>query len=47
MTEPKTILAVMAAVKGQTWFIKLFADAQIAAREKPRFEAFVKSLKLK
>ena len=46
-TEPKTILGVMAAVKGQTWFIKLFADAQIAAREKPRFEAFVKSLKLK
>ena len=47
VTESRAILAVMAAVKGQTWFIKLLGDSEIAAREKPRFEAFVKSLKFK
>jgi hypothetical protein len=47
VTDSRTILAVMAAVKGQTWFIKLLGNSEIAAREKPRFEAFVKSLKMK
>jgi len=47
VAESRTILAVMAAVKGQTWFVKLIGHSDLAAREKPRFEAFVKSLKMK
>jgi hypothetical protein len=47
VTAPETILGVMAAARGQTWFIKLRGDRDLAAREKPRFEAFVKSLQFK
>jgi hypothetical protein len=47
VTKSETILGVMAAVRGQTWFVKLRGESEIAAREKPRFEAFVKSLKMK
>jgi hypothetical protein len=43
----KTILGVMAAAGGRSWFVKLMGDSELAASEKPRFEAFVKSLKLK
>jgi hypothetical protein len=43
----QAILGVMAAAGGRLWFIKLKGDHDLAAREKPRFEAFVKSLKLK
>jgi len=42
----ETILGVRADAGGRTWFIKLKGNAELAAREKPRFEAFVKSLKL-
>jgi hypothetical protein len=42
----ETILGVRADAGGRTWFIKLKGDSQLASREKPRFEAFVKSLKL-
>jgi hypothetical protein len=42
----ETILGVRAAAGGRTWFIKLKGDSELARREKPRFEAFVKSLKL-
>jgi len=47
VTAPKTILGVMAPAAGRMWFIKLTGDAKLAAREKERFEAFVRSLKLK
>jgi hypothetical protein len=47
VAQSRTILGVMAAVPGQTWFVKLTGDSDIAAREKPRFEAFVKSLRIK
>jgi hypothetical protein len=42
----ETILGVIATHGGQSWFVKLRGDAALAAREKARFEAFVKSLKL-
>jgi hypothetical protein len=42
----ETILGVRADAAGRTWFIKLKGDSTIASREKPRFEAFVKSLRL-
>jgi hypothetical protein len=44
---PETILGVRAVAGGGTWFIKLQGDPDLAAREKARFEAFVKSVKLK
>ena len=47
VTPPQTILGVRAVVGGDTWFIKLQGDGDLAAREKARFEAFVKSVKLK
>jgi hypothetical protein len=43
----QTTLGVVAPAGGQVWFIKLRGDHELALREKPRFEAFVKSLKLK
>jgi hypothetical protein len=42
----ETILGVQAEAGGRTWFVKLKGDAELAQREKPRFETFVKSLKL-
>lgn len=45
--QPGTILGVAAEARGQVWFIKLMGDSDLAQREKPRFESFVKSLKLK
>lgn len=42
----ETILGVQANAGGRTWFIKLKGDSELAAREKTRFEAFVKSLQL-
>ncbi|HMC10229.1 MAG TPA: hypothetical protein VKH44_03025, partial [Pirellulaceae bacterium] len=42
----KTILGVQANAGGRTWFIKLIGDSDLAAREKSRFETFVKSLQL-
>jgi hypothetical protein len=43
----KTILGVMAFAGGRAWFVKLMGDSELAAREKPRFEAFARSIKLK
>ena len=40
----QTILGVIARAAGQTWFVKLRGDSALAEREKPQFEAFVKSL---
>jgi hypothetical protein len=45
--QRETILGVQAEAGGRTWFVKLKGDAELAEREKPRFEAFVKSLSLK
>ncbi|HEY2410817.1 MAG TPA: hypothetical protein VGI40_01160 [Pirellulaceae bacterium] len=42
----ETILGVQTEAGGRTWFVKLKGDAELAEREKPRFETFVKSLKL-
>jgi hypothetical protein len=42
----ETILGVQAEAGGRTWFVKLRGDSQLAEREKPRFEAFVKSMRL-
>jgi hypothetical protein len=47
VTPPQTILGVHAIANGEPWFIKLQGDGDLAAREKARFEAFVKSVKLK
>jgi hypothetical protein len=44
--DRESILGVIATAGGQTWFVKLKGDRELAAREKPRFEAFVKSLRL-
>jgi hypothetical protein len=45
--QPQTILGVMAVAGGKAWFIKLQGAPGLAAREKDRFESFVKSLKFK
>jgi len=42
----KTILGVMIPDHGQTWFIKLTGSSELAIKERQRFEAFAKSLKL-
>lgn len=47
IAKAETILGVMAYAGGRAWFVKLKGDSDLAAREKPRFEAFVKSLKLR
>lgn len=46
VTEDKAILGVMIPDGGQTWFVKLTGHAATAAKERSRFEAFAKSLKL-
>jgi len=43
----ETILGVSAPVGDQVWFIKLSGDSKLAERENARFQAFVKSFKLK
>ena len=43
--QRESILGVQAQAAGRTWFVKLKGDAQLAQREKSRFEPFVKSLK--
>jgi hypothetical protein len=42
----ETILGVIAVRGDRSWFVKLKGDAALAAREKQRFEAFVKSIRL-
>lgn len=42
----ETILAVIVPQPDKVWFIKLKGDAELAEREKPRFEAFAKSIQL-
>ncbi len=44
--KPQTIQGVIFQHEGRPWFIKLMGDAPLAAREKERFEAFVKSLQV-
>ncbi len=45
--EKQTILAVIVERAGSAWFFKLQGDIELAAAEKGRFEAFVKSVKFK
>ena len=42
-----TLLGVVATVGDQIWYAKLIGDPELAQRENARFQAFVKSLKLK
>lgn len=44
--EKDTILGVMAKKAGKAWFFKLQGPTDLALREKPKFESFVKSWKL-
>ena len=44
-TPREAILGVIVPQPDKVWFIKLKGDADLAEREKPRFEAFIKSLK--
>ena len=41
----QSIIGAMAAVGEQVWFVKLSGDAKLAQREKPKFNAFLKSIK--
>jgi hypothetical protein len=41
----QTIIVAMAPAADQVWFIKLSGDAKLAEREKPKFDAFLKSIK--
>jgi hypothetical protein len=41
----ETILGVIAIRGDQSWFVKLKGDSKLAAREKERFETFVKSIR--
>jgi hypothetical protein len=41
----QAILAVVATRGGKAWFFKLWGHAELALREKPRFEEFVKSVR--
>jgi hypothetical protein len=41
----RAIYAVMAASDDQVWFVKMSGDAALAQREKPKFEAFLKSIR--
>jgi hypothetical protein len=40
----RTILGVVARVRGQFWFVKLAGDNELAEHERERFEQFVKSI---
>jgi hypothetical protein len=43
----KTILGVIVTAQGTQWFLKLTGDAELAAKEKTRFEDFVQSIKFR
>jgi hypothetical protein len=47
VAKGQTLLGVMAFAGGRAWFVKLIGDSDLAAREKDRFETFVKSIKLR
>jgi len=40
----EAILGAIVTVRGEQWFFKLKGDAALAAREKPHFEEFLKSI---
>ncbi len=44
--QSESILGVVVTVKGQTWFVKLKGDKNLAAKEEAAFRKFVQSLKL-
>ena len=41
--RPETILAVIAAREGTSWFFKLKGDTELAERERERFQSFARS----
>ena len=41
----QAILAVLTDVAGSTWFFKMMGEAELAMRERERFQAFVQSVK--
>lgn len=43
----KAMYLIMVEANQRMWFIKLIGDAQLAEREKPRFEAFAKTVEFK
>jgi hypothetical protein len=43
--QREAILGVMALVGDRSWFVKLKGDAALAARERERFQAFVRSIR--
>lgn len=44
--SPQQAILIVVAVRGDTaWFIKLFGDSELALRERPNFESFVKSFR--
>lgn len=43
----ETILGAIVTVRGRQWFFKLRGDSGLAAREKPHFEEFLKSMKFR
>jgi hypothetical protein len=43
----QTILGVIVDAGGDQWFVELWSDPELAERERNRFEAFVKSLRLR
>ena len=45
--DGRRILAVMSDRGNRVWFIKMTGDAQLVAKHKKSFEAFVKSVKFK
>lgn len=45
--DRETILGVIVEAQGKQWFFKLKGDAELAAREKPRFEKFVQSIRFR
>lgn len=45
--KKQTILGVILRDADRSWFFKLQGDAALAEREKPRFEAFVQSIKFR
>jgi hypothetical protein len=44
-SDSQTMLGLMIPDGGQTVFVKLVGDPELAERERPRFDAFANSLK--
>ena len=47
VSEDRLGLGVILPHGAKTWFVKLQGDSALAEREKPNFEAFVKSIRFR